>query len=428
MNAPLVPAAAPPPAPALPFTEATTRRLGPIRRFFLRRPVAMDVLVVLVFVVPAVLFTVFAPADGYPDGSEPRALDLVFALVGGAVLLFRRRLPLVAACVMGALTVLCTALTGTIGGFDLGIAFMVYVVAASYPARIGWLVLAGLDLLAIGSVWLWEEARETAPEGVDAALEDPRVGSITGIVIVSLAAIAIGISVRNRRLHIAELVERGNALARDRDQQAQIARANERSRIAREMHDVVAHSLSVMIALADGAGAALEKSPDRSRAALTELSATGRSALGDMRRVLGVLQEDAPLEPQPGSTDLAQLVERFRATGLPVRTQGLHQRLPDDAGLQLAVYRIVQEALTNALRHAPGTTQVDVSLEVRPEGLELEVVDRGATVPVPDAGGAGQGLIGMRERAGVYGGTVEAGPWRGGWRVHAVLPWQEGRA
>lgn len=420
---------APPSAQAfasLPFTEATTRRLGPVRRFFLRRPVAMDVLVVLVFVVPAVLFTVFAPAGGYPDGTQPRATDLVFTLVGGGVLFFRRRLPLVAACVMGALAVLATAVTGTISGFDLGIAFMVYVVAASYPARIGWLVLAGLDLLAVGAVWLWEVPQVTAPAEVDAALADPRIGAISGVAVLSLAAIAIGISVRNRRLHIADLVERGNALARDRDQQAQLARANERSRIAREMHDVVAHSLSVMIALADGAGAALEKSPDRSRAALTELSATGRSALADMRRVLGVLQEDAPLEPQPGSTDLAQLVERFRATGLPVRTQGLHQRLPDDAGLQLAVYRIVQEALTNALRHAPGTTQVDVTMEVTAGGVELAVVDSGATVPVPDAGGAGQGLIGMRERAGVYGGTVEAGPWRDGWRVHAVLPWQEG--
>ncbi|NTW42187.1 MAG: hypothetical protein HGA44_20300 [Cellulomonadaceae bacterium] len=234
---------------------------------------------------------------------------------------------------------------------------------------------------------------------------------------------------RNRRLHVAELVARGNALARDRDQQALLARAAERTRIAREMHDVVAHSLSVMIALADGAGAALDRAPDRSRAALDELSATGRTALADMRRVLGVLHEpDAPLQPQPGSDDLGELVERFRATGLPVRTAGLACPLPADTGLQLAVYRIVQESLTNALRYAPATALVDVTISRSPSSVEVVVTDTGAGALVVDQGGAGHGLVGMRERVEVYGGTVTAGPWRGGWRVHAVLPWQEGGA
>ena len=217
-----------------------------------------------------------------------------------------------------------------------------------------------------------------------------------------LAAMAIGISVRNRRDHLADLMERANALARDRDRQAQLARAAERSRIAREMHDVVAHSLSVMITLADGASAALDRAPDRSRAALTELSSTGRTALGDMRRVLGALGEDGvPLEPTGGGQDLPTLVERFRTAGLPVHAEGLRLELPSDTGLRLALYRVVQESLTNVLRHAPGTPRVDVVLRHEPDRWEVEVTDHGGVVPAPDAGGAGRGARGhARARSG----------------------------
>ena len=425
----------PPPAatPALPFTEATTRHLGPVRRFFLARPVAMDVVVALVFAVPAVAETLVSPPAARPDGSDPTTLILTLIALGTAVLFLRRHRPLVTAASMAFLMVTSTSLTGAMSGSDLGMALALYAVAARHPARVAWLVLLGLDLIGAAALWLWQVPIDTTQPDMTPVVatgemvSQLRLISMSGLAVMSLAAIAIGISVRNRRLHVADLVERGNALARDRDQQAQLARAAERSRIAREMHDVVAHSLSVMIALADGAGAALERAPDRSRAALDELSATGRSALADMRRVLGVLTEDdAPLTPQPGSPDLDELVERFRTAGLAVRTQGLTDPLPADAGLQLAIYRIVQESLTNALRHAPGTSQVDLTLRSAAGQVEVEVVDHGATLPVHDAGGAGHGLVGMRERAGVYGGTIEAGPWHGGWRVRAVLPWREG--
>ena len=426
----------PPPAatPALPFTEATTRHLGPVRRFFLARPMAMDIVVAVLFAGPAVAEPLLTQPPPRPDGSDPTALILVLIALGAVVLLLRRHRPLLTAGAMAALMVACTSLTGTVGGFDLGMALAVYAVAARYPARVAWLVLLGLDAVGAAAMWLWQvpvdTTRAPGPEAVVATGElvsQMRIISTSGLAVMSLLAIAIGISVRNRRLHVADLIERGNALARDRDQQAQLARAAERSRIAREMHDVVAHSLSVMIALADGAGAALERAPDRSRKALDELSATGRSALADMRRVLGVLtEEDAPLTPQPGSPDLGELVERFRTAGLVVRTAGLADPLPADTGLQLAIYRIVQESLTNALRHAPGTLRVDVTLRSLPGHVEVEVVDHGATVPVQDAGGAGRGLVGMRERAGVYGGTIEAGPWNDGWRVRAALPWKDG--
>lgn len=421
------------------FTELTARRLGPVRRFFVRHPVAMDAVVMLWFGPPAVLSAVLDPGEQGQRPLDSTLTVIVLVALGTLALLWRRRRPLVVAAVMTVLTVVCVALTGATQGFELGIALVLYAVAASRPPRIAWLVLTAVDLAVAASIWFWELSSgtddPTSPSatpsvgvggGQDEVPFDARLLTILGVVAFSLAAIAIGISVRNRRLHVADLVDRANAIARDRDRDAQLARASERSRIAREMHDVVAHGLSVMIALADGAGAAMEKSPERSRAALDELSATGRSALADMRRMLGVLAEDgAPFAPQPGSMDLDELVERFRTAGLNVHTQGLRTPLPPDAGLQLAVYRIVQESLTNALRHAPGTAQADVTLRTLPGRLEVEVVDRGATFPVTDAGGAGQGLIGMRERAGVYGGTVEAGPWHGGWRVHAVLPWHE---
>jgi signal transduction histidine kinase len=259
-------------------------------------------------------------------------------------------------------------------------------------------------------------------------------------VFLSLVAIAIGTSVRNRRLHVAALVDRANALAVEREQGAQLAAAAERARIAREMHDVVAHSLSVMIALADGAGAALDRAPDRAREALDELSGTGRAALADMRRVLGALRDPgaptdpgAPLDPQPGSLDLGRLVERFRTAGVPVRWTSTGPPLPPDAGLQLAVYRIVQESLTNVLRHAPGSARVEVVVASAPGRVDVTVTDAGSpaggsggaggAAGTGSAAGSGRGLIGMRERAAVYGGRVEAGPHDGGWRVHAALTW-----
>jgi signal transduction histidine kinase len=141
-----------------------------------------------------------------------------------------------------------------------------------------------------------------------------------------------------------------------------------------------------------------------------------------MRRVLGALQAEAPLEPTLGDHDLETLVERFRTAGLPVRAEGLRTELPDDTGLRLAVYRVVQEALTNVLRHAPGTPRIDLAIRREQGRWEVEVVDQGAPVPPPDAGGVGLGLIGMRERAAVLGGTVDAGPWDHGWRVLVTLP------
>ena len=411
-----------------PFTELSTRRLGPVRRFFLRRPVVMDVVVMLWFGAPAIVQAILTES-----GTRRDAL-VVFTAMGTGVLLWRRQRPLPAAIAMTALGVGQTAVAGTMSGFDLGIALAVYAVAASRAPRVAWVTaVASATSLSVAAL-LWERptsqgATASVWSGGDpprAPVADLRVASITGIVLLVLIAISIGISVHNRRVHVADLVDRGNQLAREHDQQAQLAVAAERARIAREMHDVVAHSLTVMVALADGAAAALSRDPERSRHALDEVAATGRTALADMRRVLGVLtEESAPLDPQPGGPDLAALVDGFRTAGLPVEIVTSGGPLPPDTGLQLAVYRIVQESLTNALRYATGAGHVEVRIARTPDHVTVDVTDDGGINRPPVPIGSGRGVIGMRERATVYGGSIEAGPYRRGWRVHAELRWQE---
>ena len=408
------------------FTELSARRLGPVRRYFLQHPVAMDRLVAGLYLVPAVVGSLV-------DATAPAAALLTVALLGAGALLWRRRAPLATAAVIGVLAVTAVGLTGTLVGLDLAIAFVVYAVAASSRPRTAWLTLVGLLVPTAVAVLLWERDLTGVGPRVstgDADVVGDRVASVTGLLILSLIAIAVGTSVRNRRLHVAALVDQANALAVERDQQARLATATERARIAREMHDVVAHSLSVMIALADGAAAALERSPDRAREALDELSGTGRAALADMRRVLGVLRDpEAQWDPQPGLPDLEHLVDRFRTAGVPVRWTTTGPPLPEDAGLQLAVYRIVQESLTNVLRHAAGTAQVDVLVAATTTAVEVVVTDHGPALGPDDRDGVGtgKGIIGMRERAAVYGGHVEAGPHDGGWRVRAVLTWDGAR-
>jgi signal transduction histidine kinase len=194
------------------------------------------------------------------------------------------------------------------------------------------------------------------------------------------------------------------------------------------MHDIVAHNLSVMIALADGAAYANRDAPARAEAAMRDVSRTGRQALSEMRRLLGVLREEAgsgrALAPQPGLGDLDALLAQVRSAGLPVTLTvegdpGGREALPE--GLQLTAYRIVQEALTNTLKHAGPAASAQARIELRDGVLVLEVRDDGRGGAV-QADGPGGGLRGMRERAAVYGGTVEAGPLgEGGWRVHATL-------
>ncbi|WP_239073623.1 sensor histidine kinase [Cellulomonas denverensis] len=257
-----------------------------------------------------------------------------------------------------------------------------------------------------------------------------------------VATWAFALTRRSRRELIATLRDRAERLEIERDQQATIAAAAERTRIAREMHDIVAHSLSVVVAQADGGRYAAAADPDAAVRSLTTIAETGRAALADMRRLLGVLREPpeprtgavpvvgasaetptlAPSTPQPAEHDLEHLVEQVRASGVRASMvrMGTARRLPP--GMGLTVYRICQEALTNVLKHAGPSPTVTVLVQWGPRSLVVEIADDGRGAAA-DSDGLGHGLLGMRERAAMFGGTVSTGPRPGGgFRVRAELP------
>ena len=370
----------------------------------------------------------------------------------------------------------------------------------------------------------------------------------------SVIGVLVGLLLKVQKAQLQEFETRSTRLALAREQSAMLAAANERSRIAREMHDVVAHSLAVMITMSDGAAAAIDRNPQMAKEALKVLAETGRTALADTRRLVGVLRDDpgassdpslraagpdraagggaggpaegpdgiaggpdggsdgpaggpghpghpggpaapppaparaplprrrrprsagspgtggsipvvrdlpvpefappgtvAPAEPSeqiadlrrratdaaadrstgqiptapaPEQADLAVLVTRFQSAGVPVKYSWIGRELPDDKGLQLTLFRIAQEAMTNILRYAPTTKRVEVTVS-RHAGTAVLTVDNDAAPGSRPMHGSGKGLIGMRERAAVYGGTVDAGPTSTGWRVRAVLRWDE---
>lgn len=220
--------------------------------------------------------------------------------------------------------------------------------------------------------------------------------------------------------------EEADSAERERD--VQTAVIAERTRIAREMHDIVAHNLSVMIALTDGAALTLDRDPARAREAIDQAAATGRAALAEMRNTFSLLRsgaEDAEpaLSPEPNLADLDGLLETARSTGLLVtyRTSGPTEGL--SSGLQLAVFRLVQEGITNALKHAPRATRLQISIRRGQADLRVVVDDNGGVGSL--GAEIGNGLIGMRERMALHGGRLFAGPTSTGWRISAWLPMQE---
>jgi signal transduction histidine kinase len=285
---------------------------------------------------------------------------------------------------------------------------------------------------------LWHGLLAAAPVAVGIVIEIVRRGS-TNIPFLAAFYLAVcggtwlgGYTVRTRRLYVAGLEERAATAERERDHLTRIAVVEERATIARELHDVVAHSLAVMIVQADGATYALSGEPEQARVAIKQVAATGRDALEDMRRLVGVLRGAEPgLEPpERQRVTLDALVDRARSAGLPVTLRVTGERVtgerPDlPAAVELTVYRLVQEALTNVLRHAGTGAAVRLSIGYRPGSVEVEMVDDGAGAPAaqPDRPG-GHGLVGMRERVAVHGGTFEAAPvLGGGWRVRATVPY-----
>ncbi|WP_369240544.1 sensor histidine kinase [Streptomyces sp. R21] len=222
-----------------------------------------------------------------------------------------------------------------------------------------------------------------------------------------------------------------DSLRKERDQQARLATAQERARVSREMHDILGHTLAVIVGLADGAAALAETKPERGGQTLRIISASGRDALAELRRLLAVIGDDndqphdAPLAPQPGLADLDALLDRVRAAGPTVTLDSPGNLTGLPPGLQLAVYRIVQEALTNTVKYAASDTSVRVSLTADADAVHVTVDDTGpprSPKTSRSRTGTGRGLVGMRERAALYQGSVIAGPnAQGGWTVQALL-------
>jgi signal transduction histidine kinase len=327
-------------------------------------------------------------------------------------LVWRRRAPVAVFGAVAAVALVQWALDLRLTA-DIALLVALYTVAAQRPRP--W-AAAAAGLLEVGVV-------------LAAVRFSPARDVLTSLVFLTglaAAAFFIGTTVRNRRAYLGALVERAAALERERDQQARLAATAERSRIAREMHDVVAHSLTVVVTLAEAAAVTAEADPAAAREAMGQVARTGRTALDEMRRLLGVLRADPGdaggiRAPVPGLHRLDELVDDARAAGLPVRLTISGAARPLPSTVDATAYRVVQESLTNALRHAVDPTGVRVVLRWREDALLVEVSDDGrAGAP---RGTGGHGLAGMRERLALFGGSLTSGPGpAGGWTVSALLP------
>ncbi|RSN64798.1 sensor histidine kinase [Actinomadura sp. WAC 06369] len=411
-----------------PALQRLVRAQHRLRRAERRRPWRLDTAVVLLAALAAVPDLVRAggapsgPAAGLPPGGLA-----VLAVLLVSPLWWRRRAP---AAVFAAVAPGCAAQFSlglwAQGGFALLVALYGLALRGS-PRALG--AAAGAT---VTGVWLsgWF---------VLAAYRVPFLILLTGT---TAAAVALGLTFRIRGLYLAALEDRAVRLETERDQRARLTAAAERARIAREMHDIVGHNLSVIVGLADGAAALAANRGDGAAEPLRLIGDTGRQALVELRRVLGVLRDEPGarpadtgpgrepeprLVPQPGIGDLDALLGRVRAAGLSTacRTAGDLAALGD--GLQLTVYRIVQEALTNTLKHAGPEARAEVAVEARDGRVRVRVTDTGPPPgrparPAPD-GEPGHGLAGIRRRAALYGGSVTIGPRgaAGGWTVDVLL-------
>lgn len=404
--------------------------LGDVNRLYelLRRhPTAVDGFGALVLLVLSFGFLTAPMEEGW-QGNEVAAALVAPAL--SAVVLLRRRWPQ-RMLLLGFLTGLAQiafdvpALPG-----NWAFLVIVYTIASLPPRTPARLALGGCLATPVVVTLRWPENSG----------EHDTTNAVLSTIFLTIAfclAWVLGDSVRTRKAYYAELEERANRLEREREREARMAVVAERARIARELHDVVAHNVSAMVVQADGAAYVLDSSPEQTRSALHTISGTGRQALTEMRRLLGVLRSeeagttDRALEnyvPQPGVEQLADLVDQVRETGLPVDfgIEGTPRPLP--RGVELTAYRIVQEALTNTRKHGGHGVVATVRLTYGERSLTVLAEDdgRGAQRELYEergADGLGHGLIGMRERAGMVGGVLVAGPRvGGGFRIAATLP------
>ena len=361
-------------------------------------PRLVDAALALVLLAGTMPQLILLPTNGLPEPLAARAVAGALVVLPVA---FRRRWPIVCVCVQSACSLLVAAPPTYAGALALFIGY--YSIGAYSRHR-----LAGLAV-PVGMAALL--AAIGIPNGWNAVLP-AWVLTLFGGAGVWLAGNAV-----------RDLQERAGRLERERELSAQVAVATERARIARELHDVVAHSVSVMVVQAGAARTMIERRPEGATEALRAVEEQGRGALDELRRLLGLLSEEAggaALAPAPGLDAVGALVEGVTAADLPVELTVTGRR-PLPPGLDVTAYRIVQEALTNALKHAHGA-RAEVVVAMDAASLRIEVTNT-AGHPVLGAPGAGLGLLGMRERVALFGGELEAGPLGdGGFRVAARFP------
>ena len=378
------------------------------RALTLSRPLIVDTAIAVFLAALSLL----AYLSGTPDVGLPSAVVVTLLLLESLPLVARRRYPLAVMVVISGASLIHIAITppGQPLQPGLGILVAVYTIGERLDRRtsLGVTALTGalIAVLFIGRA------------GIAAV-----VGSLAQTELIFVVAWLLGDASRIRRLYAGTLEERARQLERERDERAERAVRDERERIARELHDVVTHHVSVIVIQAGGALRVFDRRPDEARTALGAIAATGRLALTDMRRMLGILGEQEASDPTPGLDRLDELLTQLRTAGLAVDLTVEGDPRPLDPGLAVSAYRIVQEALTNSLKHARGG-RAHVVVRYAAEALEITVEDErgaGTTSPVEPAH-EGRGLIGMRERATMLRGTLVAQPTATGFLVTARLP------
>ncbi len=344
------------------------------------------------------------------------ALSLLLIAMQTLPLAVRRRYPIAVTVivVVGFLVDRGLDYPSTFAG--IGTLMAVHAVGSELPPRrsaiVGMSIVGGVTAYTLLGVVLYDSV----------SIDDALFVFLTGLV-----ALYLGREVHQRRQQAAALARRAERAEREREERARAAVADERARIARELHDVVAHELAVMTVQAEGALRIAPDSDPRVHTALLTIRNAGREALAEMRRMVGLLRStdsSQPLAPQPGLGELDRLVEQFGRAGMlvSVHVEGEPRRLP--SGVDLSAYRIIQESLTNALKHGGARVSAEVRLDYRDDGLSITVADDGSSGPEqPPARSGGHGLIGMRERVSLLSGQLEAGPRAGGgFEVRASIP------
>ncbi|MDW3213605.1 MAG: sensor histidine kinase [Ilumatobacteraceae bacterium] len=397
------------------MTFAMPARLG---RWGAEHPFRVDVVIAVV----VGLFTVLGLVAAEPQGSERAADPLAVMLVAGQTVSFayRRRAPLLSVVAVSVFTV-AFWVADYATNFDVFTLLAVYAATAhgGGDRRKVWRVVGAV----VGFVSV------IAVLGVLSPNDDLPAAAVLGIAALHITAAIAGEVVHDRRLRLAELEQRAVRAETERSLMAREAIREERARIARDLHDVVAHGMSVMVVQAGAAERIVDADPDGARKALQHIQSAGREALTEMRRMLDLLREAHPaaldLAPQPTVHDLHHVVQQCSDSGIPTELRIDGEPSSQSVGQEMAAYRIAQEALTNVIKHAGGSARAMVRVQYRSDDIRLEVTDDGIGASERDLSHAtGHGLVGMRERVELYGGDFRVGPRPGGgFRVAATIPY-----